>query len=173
MTAGAEFPDTLPTGQVSPGIPNCTTSFSRGLTAMGAEFYTWAIPCLRYIMLSPHFTRTLSPPTVSCGNQAPYPGALDPCSDLPPWDIMVFIAENPSKSASYPQPSGVTAQISGSPLALLLLRPYPGGPGLRPRPCQCLTSALGSRREHRAERTILVLGDSDPSRRDSPGRQLV
>lgn len=33
--------------------------------------------------------------------------------------------------------------------------------------------ALGSRRGHRAERLILVLGDSDSSRRDSPGRGLV
>lgn len=34
-------------------------------------------------------------------------------------------------------------------------------------------AVLGSRRSHRTERTILVPGDSDASRRDSPSRHLV
>lgn len=168
MTAGSEFPSPLPKGQVSPGIPNRTTFFPGSLAALGAEFSTravhvWATSCPLPTLPGPFSLLPLAVGT----------SALSPCSDLPLWDIRVFVAENLSKSAPHPEPGGVAAQIRGSPLALLLLKPSPGGPGLRPRPGHCLTPALGSRRGHRAKRRILVLGDSDAGRRYSPGRQLV
>lgn len=54
-------------------------------------------------------------------------------------------------------PLSKAAQIQGSPLTLLLLKPSSGRPGLRSRPGPCLTPALGLRREHSSKK------DADPS----------
>lgn len=70
-------------------------------------------------------------------------------------------------------PLSKAAQIQGSPLSLLLLKLSPGRPELKSRPGPCLTPALGLRRGHRAERSIPIFGDSDASKTDSLGRQLV
>ena len=44
--------------------------------ALGTEFSTWAVPSLSCLMFSPHFTRPLSPTTVSCESNCLHPSAL-------------------------------------------------------------------------------------------------
>ena len=79
MAAGSELLSTLPKRQVSPGTSNCTTSFPGGPAALGGPNFppSWKIPCLGYIMLSPHFTRPsfLLPLVVGASAHIPGPSA--------------------------------------------------------------------------------------------------
>lgn len=175
MAAGSELPSPLLKRQVSPGTPNCTTSFPGGPGCAGGG---WGgvnfppggkIPCLGYVMLSPYLIRPLFPLTIGYGNQCSHPSAFSPCSDLFLWDSGGFCC----RKSLQVYPLSKAAQIQGSPLSLLLLKLSPGRPELKSRPGPCLTPALGLRRGHRAERSIPIFGDSDASKTDSLGRQLV
>ena len=175
MAAGSELPSPLLKRQVSPGTPNCTTSFPGGPGCAGGG---WGgvnfppggkIPCLGYIMLSPYLIRPLFPLTIGYGNQCSHPSAFSPCSDLFLWDSGGFCC----RKSLQVYPLSKAAQIQGSPLSLLLLKLSPGRPELKSRLGPCLTPALGLRRGHRAERRIPIFGDSDASKTDSLGRQLV
>lgn len=173
MAAEAELPSPLPKRQVPPGTPNCTTSFPGGPAARGwgggwaLNFPPgWKTPCLGYVMLSPHLTRPLFPLTVGCGNQCSHPSALSPCSDLLLWNSGVLL-----QKISWSLPPIQSSSDSGESFD-------PAAAQTLPRETRTEVKAWslphsGLRRGHRVERRILILGDSDASRTDSPGRELV
>lgn len=131
----------------------------RRLSSPPGLFHVWATSC------SP--PALPGPPSLPPSAMRPPPSALSLRYALTLWDIGVFVRANPSKSA--PTQSLVVWRLRArgvlwSPAAIQTLS---RGIGLRPTPGQHLPQP--GLRKGTAERTILICGDSDPSRRDSPG----
>ena len=79
MAAGSELPSPLPKRQVSPGTPDCTTSFPGGPAALGGwifhpagKFHVWATSCSLPTLPGPSF---LLPLAVGTSAHIPVPSA--------------------------------------------------------------------------------------------------
>lgn len=175
MAAGSELPSPLLKRQVSPGTPNCTTSFPGGPGCAGGGWGGCEFSTRRENSMS-GLHHALSLPY-----QAPLssyhwlwePVLTSQCLQPLLWSVPLGQWGFCCRKSLQVYPLSKAAQIQGSPLSLLLLKLSPGRPELKSRPGPCLTPALGLRRGHRAERSIPIFGDSDASKTDSLGRQLV
>lgn len=109
------------------------------------------------------------------GTSVPNPESSAPHTTLPLLGHGSFHHRKSLQVCPLPRARGFGESDPGEPFgptAAAAPQTPPGGPGSRPRPSQRLTQPWVQERD-RAERPILVLGDSDSSRRDSPGRGLV
>lgn len=150
----------LPASQTT--FPCCPGSWpQRGLNLPSGLLQVWAASPLCPPYQAP-------PPSHRVGEPMSTASPVLPCA-FGTWDF--HIKENPSKSAPCSESGGLGESDPGEPFGCCSNPPQ--GTRTRTKAQSAPHAVLGSRRDHRAERTILVPGDSDASRRDSPSRHLV